>query len=772
MKRLLMSLAMVMFMGCVAAGSTSDLGAQIIDADAKLGASAGEIHVTTSGTISEGEVSLSVGHDLVCDSDGHITISLNAGSYIYQNSNTRIKNCTISATSTPILGEVQSINTNNVELDHVTFVGGGNLVYWSGVEHFSILNATVLSITAVDPITKTVESGFFLIHCSFGNVDNLTASNFAFPAGSNSTGILGLNLSTYITVNNIGINDVDASYVKFGAGGLIIAGSTHITVNGGVITGNANMDGILSELYAKIPSYDVTITGVNASYNGAVGGNGGHGGLGDGLDLINTGHISVSKCMLRGNGNPEDKQPGIWIFIDDDVVVADSDISDGSAAGIAIAGSQNVRLLRDSINRNQASGVYAEWQAGTATNVGSAVTFVTGISGGFGVDWFAGTPFILDGIVYEIASVTDSGHLILASAPANHSSPVSWGVNSTLEILGGVIDDNGLGRFGGQNQVGISWADGTTGEISGVTATDTGTGTQLYGLELANTASVFLYGDNFSGNVEGGSGIYGLSQGVSPTSLSFPNQVVKTTSSEQTLTLTAGAVAVQNLQVQASGDFGEINGCSTDLPAFATCQIQVTFTPTVAATRTGSITITDSAPNSPQTVSLTGIGISRGLGLGIASGSSSSATVAPGATAKYTLSIGGAGMSGTASLTCTGAPTGAICNLPATQPVSATTPGTFNVSVTSTGHMTGALRPNRFSPVPWMWAVAVMGWVARPRKERKKRSALRYLSLLPLLILLCSCGGGNDTPPGKYILTVTAKVGNTSEPMTLTLTVQ
>src|SRR5437868_13362344 len=94
MKALLLSLATVMFMGSLAAGSARDLGAQIIEDDSNLGISPGEIHVTASGTISEGKVSLSVGHDLVCDNN-QITISLNSGSYLYQNSHTRIKNCII-----------------------------------------------------------------------------------------------------------------------------------------------------------------------------------------------------------------------------------------------------------------------------------------------------------------------------------------------------------------------------------------------------------------------------------------------------------------------------------------------------------------------------------------------------------------------------------------------------------------------------------------------------------------------------------------------------
>jgi len=65
------------------------------------------------------------------------------------------------------------------------------------------------------------------------------------------------------------------------------------------------------------------------------------------------------------------------------------------------------------------------------------------------------------------------------------------------------------------------------------------------------------------------------------------------------------------------------------------------------------------------------------LGLSVAAGSSGSATVAAGATAS--LAIGGAGMSGTASLTCTGAPAGATCSVPATVTISASAPSNFTL---------------------------------------------------------------------------------------------
>ena len=173
--------------------------------------------------------------------------------------------------------------------------------------------------------------------------------------------------------------------------------------------------------------------------------------------------------------------------------------------------------------------------------------------------------------------------------------------------------------------------------------------------------------------------------------------------------------------------------------------------------------------------------------LGLRATGSSSVTVAAESTANYTLSIGGAGISGHTSLTCTGAPTGADCSIsPASLTVSATTPSSLKVSVTTTSRTMAALIRSRSTPAPWLWAVAVMGIVVLPGAGIRGRSLRKYLRLVPLglLLLLCSCGGGsssatsnqqtnpNGTPAGNYTLTVTAKSGSMTQSMGLTLTVQ
>lgn len=103
---------------------------------------------------------------------------------------------------------------------------------------------------------------------------------------------------------------------------------------------------------------------------------------------------------------------------------------------------------------------------------------------------------------------------------------------------------------------------------------------------------------------------------LSPSSLTFNTQTVNTTSAAQAVTLeNIGNAELTFTSIAASGDFAETNSCGTGLPgipingtAIAMCAINVTFTPTAAGTRTGTLTITDNASTSPQTVSLTGTG--------------------------------------------------------------------------------------------------------------------------------------------------------------------
>jgi hypothetical protein len=96
---------------------------------------------------------------------------------------------------------------------------------------------------------------------------------------------------------------------------------------------------------------------------------------------------------------------------------------------------------------------------------------------------------------------------------------------------------------------------------------------------------------------------------LSPTSLTFNTQLLNIASPPQMVTLTNTGNQVLNIvSIVPSGDFAQTNNCGASVQVGASCTITVTFTPTAPGTRNGAVTITDNAPNTPQSVPLTGTG--------------------------------------------------------------------------------------------------------------------------------------------------------------------
>jgi Abnormal spindle-like microcephaly-assoc'd, ASPM-SPD-2-Hydin/Beta-propeller repeat len=172
---------------------------------------------------------------------------------------------------------------------------------------------------------------------------------------------------------------------------------------------------------------------------------------------------------------------------------------------------------------------------------------------------------------------------------------------TTLNLTGITITGSDSGDFSQTHTCGTSLAAGASCTIS-VIFKPLASG--------ARTAQVALTDD--AANSPQTVALSGVGAGavtLSPPSLTFPVQVVSTSSPAQPITLTnGGATALTITSIAASSPFSQTNNCGSSIAAGTNCTINVVFQPTTKGTQSGSLTVTDNGPGSQQTATLTGTG--------------------------------------------------------------------------------------------------------------------------------------------------------------------
>ena len=100
---------------------------------------------------------------------------------------------------------------------------------------------------------------------------------------------------------------------------------------------------------------------------------------------------------------------------------------------------------------------------------------------------------------------------------------------------------------------------------------------------------------------------------IDPTSWSFGNQAVGGTSAAKVFTVTnSGTASLSIGTLTVSGDFAlNSNTCGASIPSDGTCTFGVTFSPTSAGAKSGSVSIPSNASSSPNSVSLSGSGVTQ-----------------------------------------------------------------------------------------------------------------------------------------------------------------
>jgi hypothetical protein len=243
--------------------------------------------------------------------------------------------------------------------------------------------------------------------------------------------------------------------------------------------------------------------------------------------------------------------------------------------------------------------------------------------------------------------------------------------------------------------------------------------------------------------------------------------------------------------VQTTAQFASTNTCGAPVAPGNSCTIQVTFTPSASGIQNGTLTITDSASNSPQTVALLGNQPANFSITSSGGSNSATATVAPGHTATYALNVSGMnGFSGTVSFACSGAPAKATCSVspnPAT--ISGTSATAVTVSVVT--QATSALLVRRFHwpqsygagwyPLAFALAFLVLMDTLLTKPDPRFRRDYLGASFVLLLAICAGCGGSSNsstqtsttpgTAAGQNTITVTGTSGSVTQSINLTLNV-
>jgi parallel beta-helix repeat protein len=200
---------------------------------------------------------------------------------------------------------------------------------------------------------------------------------------------------------------------------------------------------------------------------------------------------------------------------------------------------------------------------------------------------------------------TSAAQTVTVSNPTNSAASVS-----SISVSGDYTQTNTCGSSiaaNGTCTVSVKFAPTATGTRTGSLTVNAGGVTNTVSLAGTGTAP-------------------GPVLNAAPASLSFPRTIVGSTAAAQSVTVTnSGTSSATVSSVGVTGDFSQTNNC-TSIAVGGSCTVTVTFKPTAAGSRAGTLTVTSNANNSPTTATLSGSGI--GATTNLAAGQPASASSA------------------------------------------------------------------------------------------------------------------------------------------------
>ena len=422
---------------------------------------------------------------------------------------------------------------------------------------------------------------------------------------------------------------------------------------------------------------------------------------------------------------------------------------------------------------------------------------------------------IIDNAAGSPQSVTLSGAGIATATPTATISPTSLTfpsqtVQTTSSAMSVTLSNTGsavltltsiaisganAADFAQTNMCGSTLASGANCTVS-VSFTPSATGARSAQLQIT---------DNAAGSPQTvaltGTGVVVAAPAVTltPASLSFGNQSVGLASAASAVVLANtgnSALTVGSISVAGANapDFAQTNTCTAAIAPAASCSISVVFTPAMSGPRSAQIIITDNASGSPQQVPLSGTGANATAPDFSISAAPQSATLAPGQSKGFTLSVSASGgFSQAVTFACSGLPAAAACSFsPASVTPGSSSPGTTTLTLTTVSRSGGLLQfPAPFLPLSYEIAlrisvICLLLCLYKMKNSIRIASRPRLAASFAAIFLLLAgsiagcanasnppvVSGAGGTPAGAYAVSVTASSGNITHQLNLSITVQ